>query len=209
MFLWSYHRKKKHCGKNGIDPGSLCGMEFTLMSLHSTEITRYRLWFLECKLPWVNPVLHWCPCWILYLLPVALFLIKYSAAIIKLKSTEAICLHYISHLPVLSFPYPKNNVFTHWGWDKMATILQMTISNAFFVNENVWIAINIALKFVPKGQVNNMATLVQIMAWHQPGDKPLSDQMLVSILMHIYITQPQWVNKNCGLNQMTISNAFS
>ena len=187
-------------------------MKFTLMSLHSTEIIRYRSWFLECKLTRVNYVLHWCPWRILYILPVALFLIKYSAAIIKLKTTEAICLHYItvvSYLPVLSFPYPKSNVFTHWGWDKMATILQMTISNAFFVNENVWIAINIALKFVPKGQVNNMATLVQIMAWHQPGDKPLSDQMMVSILMHIYITQPQWVNKNCGLNQMTISNAFS
>ena len=39
----------------------------------------------------------------------------------------------------------------------------------FFFNENVWILINISLQFVPKGPINNMAALVQIMAWCQPG----------------------------------------
>ena len=33
------------------------------------------------------------------------------------------------------------NLLTHWGQDKMATTLQMTFSNAFFLNENVIIAI--------------------------------------------------------------------
>ena len=33
-----------------------------------------------------------------------------------------------------------------------------------FVNENVWISINISLKFVPRGPVNNIPTLVQVMA---------------------------------------------
>ena len=32
------------------------------------------------------------------------------------------------------------------------------------------------------------------MAWRQPGDKPLSEPMMVSLLMHIYVTRPQWVN---------------
>ena len=31
------------------------------------------------------------------------------------------------------------------------------------------------MKFVPEGEINNIPALVQIMAWHWPGDKPLSD----------------------------------
>ena len=43
-----------------------------------------------------------------------------------------------------------------------------------FMNENVRISINISLKFVPKGLINIVPALVQIMAWRRPGDKPLS-----------------------------------
>ena len=57
-----------------------------------------------------------------------------------------------------------------------------------------WVLINISLKFVPKGQINNIPALVQIMAWHRPGHKPLSALMKVNLLIHICITQPQWVN---------------
>ena len=39
-----------------------------------------------------------------------------------------------------------------------------------------------------------MPALVQIMAWHHPGDKPLSVPMMVSLLTHICVTRPQWVN---------------
>ena len=46
-----------------------------------------------------------------------------------------------------------------------------------FLNENVWIPIRISLKFVPKGPINNMPALVQIMAWRRSGDKPLSGPM--------------------------------
>ena len=53
---------------------------------------------------------------------------------------------------------------THWGRDKMAAISQTTLSNAFFLNENVRISIKISLKFVPKGPINNNPALVQIMA---------------------------------------------
>ena len=48
-------------------------------------------------------------------------------------------------------------------------------------------------EFVPKGPINNIPALVQIMAWHLPGNKPLSEPMMVSLLMHIFVTQPQWV----------------
>ena len=56
------------------------------------------------------------------------------------------------------------------------------------------IPIKISLKFVPKGPLNNIPSLVQIMAWRRPGAKPLSEPMMVSLTTHIYITRPQWVN---------------
>ena len=62
------------------------------------------------------------------------------------------------------------------------------------MNENIEISIKISLKFVPKGSINNIQALVQKMAWRRTGDKPLSEPMLVSLLMHICITRPQWVN---------------
>ena len=65
----------------------------------------------------------------------------------------------------------------------------------FFQNENVWISIKISLEFVPKAPINNIPSLVQIMAWCRPGDKPLSEPMMVSLLTHICITRPQWVNQ--------------
>ena len=66
---------------------------------------------------------------------------------------------------------------------------------SIFLNENVIILIKISLKFVPKGLINNIPALVQIMAWRRPGDKPLSEAMMVSLLMHICVTRPQWVNQ--------------
>ena len=62
-----------------------------------------------------------------------------------------------------------------------------------FLNEDIWISINISLKFVPKGQINNIPALDQIMAWHRPGDKPLSELMMVIVVTYICSTQPQWV----------------
>ena len=63
-----------------------------------------------------------------------------------------------------------------------------------FLNENVRISIKISLKFVPKGPINNIPALVQIMARRRSGDKPLSEPMMVSLLTHICVTRPQWVN---------------
>ena len=49
-----------------------------------------------------------------------------------------------------------------------------------FLNENVWISIKIPQNFVPKGPVNNTV--------------PLSEPMMVSLLIHMCVTQLQWVN---------------
>ena len=68
------------------------------------------------------------------------------------------------------------------------------IFKCFFLNENAWISPKSSLKFVPKVRINNIPAWVQIMAWRRPGDKPLSEPMMVSLLTHICVTRPQWVN---------------
>ena len=60
------------------------------------------------------------------------------------------------------------------------------IIKCIFLNENVWIMIKISLKFVPEGTINKIPALVPIMAWCQPGDKPLSEPMMVST--HTYMS---------------------
>ena len=63
------------------------------------------------------------------------------------------------------------------------------------LNENVMISAKISPKYVPKGPINNIPALVQIMAWCRPGDKPISEPMMVRLPKHICVTRPQWVNK--------------
>ena len=79
----------------------------------------------------------------------------------------------------------------HWDRDKMDAISQMPIIKCIFLNENAWILINISLKFVPKGPINNIPALVQKMARRCPGDEPLSEPMTVSLPTYICITRPQ------------------
>ena len=47
-----------------------------------------------------------------------------------------------------------------------------------FLNENIRISNKISLKYVPRFLIDNMSTLVQIMGWRRPGNKPLSEPML-------------------------------
>ena len=68
------------------------------------------------------------------------------------------------------------------------------IFKCIFLNENIWIPIKTSLKLVPQGPINDIPALFQIMAWRRPGDKPLSEPMMVSLTTHICVTQPQWVN---------------
>ena len=63
-----------------------------------------------------------------------------------------------------------------------------------FLNENIWIALKVSLKFVPKVQINNNPALIRIMAWGRPGYKPLSGPTMVRLLAHICATRPHWVN---------------
>ena len=95
-----------------------------------------------------------------------------------------------------------------WSWKILAKLTINTlrprqdgryfaddILKCIFLNENAWISLKIPLMFVPGGPINNIPALVQIMAWRRPGDKPLSEPMLVFVPTHICVTRPQWVNR--------------
>ena len=45
-------------------------------------------------------------------------------------------------------------------------------------NESVWISITISLKFILKGPIDYKSALVQVVAWHRTGEKPLPESML-------------------------------
>ena len=79
------------------------------------------------------------------------------------------------------------------------------IIKCIFFNENVWISIKISLKFVPKGPINNIPALVQIMAWRRSGDKPLSEPMVVSLPTHICVARPQWVKPGYSIPLLLMS----
>ena len=64
------------------------------------------------------------------------------------------------------------------------------IFKCILLNENVRIRIKISLEFVPKGPINNIPAMVQVMAWRRPGDKPLSEPMVVSLPTHICVARP-------------------
>ena len=78
------------------------------------------------------------------------------------------------------------------------------IFKCIFLNKNVWFPMKISLEFVPKVPINNIPSLIQIMAWRRPGAKPLSEPVMVSLLTHICIARPQWVNSasNWGWDKM-------
>ena len=74
------------------------------------------------------------------------------------------------------------------------------ILKCIFLNDNGCMSIKISLKFGPRGPINNIPSLVQIMARYRWGEKPLSEPMLVRLLVHIWVTRPQCVKKktrNC------------
>ena len=152
---------------------------FPLKNLVPKELTNLFAW-LVFSLPWR---------WSQWNLSILGFLHPEAECILK------IIIHITLKHTVGLLDNTKHNHLTHWGWDKMANIFQTTFSNAFSWKENVWIAIKISLKFVPRGLINNIPASVQIMAWRRPGDKPLSEPMLVSPLTHICISWPQWVKK--------------
>ena len=80
----------------------------------------------------------------------------------------------------------------HWGRDKMDAISQTT-STAFSWMKMLEFRLNFQWSLF---LMVNIPSLVQIMAWRRPGDRPLSEPMMVSWTTYICVTRPQWVNLN-------------
>ena len=62
--------------------------------------------------------------------------------------------------------------------------------------------------FIPHGPFDNNPLLAQMLACRQPGDKPLSEPMMVNLLTHLCVTLPQWVKKN-KMIYLIPTNAFN
>ena len=60
---------------------------------------------------------------------------------------------------------------------QMLVILQTTVANSCV---HISIQIKISLKSVPNSPINNTQPLVQIMAWHRPGNNPSSEPITKS-----------------------------
>ena len=125
--------------------------------------------------------------------------------------------HFISHILLLSLEHIKNrwkrlpnppfasvesSRSVHYGIVTSLNSLRRRPNRRHFAddifkciseNEIEWISPRITLKFVSKVRINNIPAVVQTMAWRRPGDKPLSAPMMVSLLTHICVTRPQWV----------------
>ena len=102
---------------------------------------------------------------------------------------------------------------THWGLVKHVSVSRLLstwvntmrpkhkgpltddIFKWIFMNDHVWIPIKFFSSGVNEGAINNILVLVQIRAWRRPGDKPLSQPMMVNLPAHIYVTRPQSVNR--------------
>ena len=75
--------------------------------------------------------------------------------------------------------------------------------------------LKISLNIMLKCPINNIAALVQIIAWHRPGDKPWSQPKMVSLLVHICVTRSQmswpWLDdiSGCGLSKCHHLNEYS
>ena len=84
-------------------------------------------------------------------------------------------------------------IFITLGLIQNGRLFADDIFRCIFLNANVWISIKISLQFVPKGTVNNIPALVQIMTWRRPGGKSLSEPMVVRLPTDICVSRTQWV----------------
>ena len=101
------------------------------------------------------------------------------------------CCHWVA----VAFPVLSKTKVTGWGLYWVNTLRPRQNGRRFaddtfkriYLNETYRISIKISLKFVPKGPINNIQALVQIMAWRRPGNKPLSEPMMV-MSTHAYMS---------------------
>ena len=105
-----------------------------------------------------------------------------GSLVFVVNATFYLCSWYVCEEPkdfVLMFSVIK----THWGLTRMASTLQWIFTDTF------WTVIYISLKFISEDTIDNMPSLVQVMAWCRTGYKPLSEPMKPSLTLHKCISR--------------------
>ena len=87
---------------------------------------------------------------------------------------------FITQYPVDQYTELPYVWLTHWVRDKMAAIFQTTFSHAFSWMKMYKFRLRFHWSLFPRVQL--------------AGAKPLSEPKMVSLLTHICVTRPQWVN---------------
>ena len=110
---------------------------------------------------------------------------------------------HMTHRPELSneisYEWYEPSV-VHWGRDKIFAISQ-TFSNAFSWMKRYEFRVKFHWSLFLRFELTIIHALIQIMGWRRPGDKPLFEPMIVSLLTHICVARPQWVKS-------ALNNAF-
>ena len=78
----------------------------------------------------------------------------------------------------------------------MATILQMTFSKVFSWMKSLYFHSN--LKFVPKGPIDDKATLVWIIAWHHQEASHYQNQWWSKSVALFFFIRLQWISASIG-----------
>ena len=90
--------------------------------------------------------------------------------------------------------FVQSNMLTHLPWTKWPPFRRRHFQMHFCEWKVLCILIPISLRFVLKVPIDNKSALVQAMAWHRIGDKPLpeplSSQFTVAYMRH----RGRWVN---------------
>ena len=85
---------------------------------------------------------------------------------------------------------------TDWGRDKMAAIFHTTFSNPFYWMKIYEFPLQFHWGFCLIVQLTLFQHWFRLMAWCRPGDKPLSEPMMIRLLTHICVSRPQCVKKS-------------
>ena len=101
--------------------------------------------------------------------------------------------YFISYLLTrcsLAMPYDVNECGQHWLSLHIEALTKWPVISwwHFQMHFLEWKCMSFDWDFteVHSQGSKNIPSLVQIMAWHHPGDEPLSEPMMVSLLTHLY-----------------------
>ena len=96
-----------------------------------------------------------------------------------------ISLKFVPRSPVDNQPaFVQVMAWRHWCVARSSSQYQdgcyfaNNIFQCIFLKEKFCVLSQVPLKFIPKDQVDNKSSLVQVMAWCQKGTKPLSEPMM-------------------------------